>query len=116
MSPILTLCVSVREVGKVTLMPHGKRGDLSKNRLLAIAGISSGSLAGPQGFRHLLVDVPNFLQLLCVEGIEPDREVHRLQLAAPLCSTPPRQHRLRQGTGMTSADVARSLMGSNGIS
>lgn len=65
-----------------------KTGDLSKNRLLAIAGISSGSLAGPQGFRHLLVDIPNFLQLLCVEGMEPDREVHHLQLAAPLYSIP----------------------------
>lgn len=61
-------------------------GDLSKNRFLASAGISSGSLVGPQGFRHLLVDIPNFPQLLCVEGIEPDREVHRLQLAASFCS------------------------------
>lgn len=63
-------------------------GDLSKNRLLAIAGRSSGSLAGPQGFRHLLVDIPNFLQPLCVEGIEPDRECTAFSWLH--LSTPPR--------------------------
>lgn len=91
-----------------TLMPHHGRenGTLTQGRLLAVACISSGSLAEPQDSLCLFLDIFNFRLPPFVEAPSLTGKYAASSLL-PLAT----QHRKHGGTGMTLADVVCSTHG-----